>query len=588
MAETSGRRQEVKNCMFTSEYYVPPRAPDSWGDGFEGKYSMSAPNFGIYYLGDGYSTEKKIMGRQSAGKSLLKGVARRWKTDIINGYGDSKNALETMFKQLQGDGFQGKIRWFDSRASKPPNDMNALYYPSPPIDSLAHQRNSLGSASYSLFGVTHTLSSAGAMEQLARLLLPPFQPWDGLICTSTASLGVVDYLHEEAREWWASSIGATRFNPIAKTIIPLGVNAPDFAASAGRREQVRQRLDIGEDEVCFLFAGRMTFHAKANPVTFYQALEVACKRLDKALVCIEAGGYPNVGIADAFQKARIELAPSARFIAIDGHDEAAYNGAWAAADVFVSLSDNIQETFGITPVEAMAAGLPVIVSDWNGYKDTVREGIDGFRIPVILPSVGSGEHLASRHDLGTDSYDRYIGRVSMMTVIDSRVLVERIIDLVQNPDLRLSMGQAGRHRVALIFDWPIILDQYAQFAAELEAIRTTLGSQGQLTRRLSRPDPFALFAHYPTHTLAGDMKLAVNPSLKGKVEAVLELSIGSYVIDPITLPRQAVLDLLASVDDDMSVSSLLASCPQYSQTTKTSALMWLAKMGLLLFVPGRV
>jgi glycosyltransferase involved in cell wall biosynthesis len=549
---------------------------------------MSAPNFGIYYLSDAYSTQNKIMGRQSAGKSLLKGVARRWKSDIVNGYGDSRNALETMFKQLQGDGFQGKIRWFDSLATKPPNGMNALYYPSIPIDSLAQQRNSLGPASYSLFGVTHTLSSGAAMDQLARLLLRPFQPWDGLICTSTAALGVVDYLHEEAREWWASSIGATRFNPIAKTIIPLGVNAPDFVAPAGRREQFRQRLNIVEEEVCFLFAGRMSFHAKANPVTFYQALEAACKRLNKPLVCIEAGGYPNDIIAGAFQTARIELAPSARFINVDGQDEAAYNGAWAAADVFVSLSDNIQETFGITPVEAMAAGLPVIVSDWNGYKDTVRDGVGGFRIPVILPSVCSGEHLASRHDLGTDSYDRYIGRVSMMTVLDGPLLVERIIDLAQNADLRHSMGQAGRRRVATTFDWPIILDQYTQFAAELEAIRTTLGSQGQLAKRLSRPDPFALFAHYPTHTLAGDMKVALNPTLKGRAEALLDLTIGGYVIDPAILPKEAVLDLLSAVEDDMSVAALLATCPQYTPTTKTSALMWLAKMGLLLFVPGRV
>jgi starch synthase len=549
---------------------------------------MSAPNFGIYYLGDGYSTEKKIMGRQSAGKSLLKGVARRWKNDIVNGYGDSRNALETMLKQLQSDGFQGKIRWFDSHAAKPPNGMNALYYPSPLIDSLAHQRNSLGPASYSLFGVTHTLSSAAVMEQLPRLLLPPFQPWDGLICTSTAALGVVDYLHEEAREGWASSIGATRFNPIAKTIIPLGVNAPDFVAPAGHREQMRQQLNIGEDEVCFLFAGRMTFHAKANPVTFYQALEAACKRLNKSLVCIEAGGYPSDAIARAFRDARVELAPSARFIAIDGQDKAAYDGAWAAADVFVSLSDNIQETFGITPVEAMAAGLPVIVSDWNGYKDTVRDGVDGFRIPVILPSVGSGEQLASRHGLGIDSYDRYIGRVSMMTVIDGPVLVERIIDLAQNSDLRQSMGQAGRQRVASTFDWPIILDQYTQFAAELEAIRTALGSQGQPARRLSRPDPFALFAHYPTHTLSGDMKVVLNPTFKGRAEALLGLSIGGYVIDPALLPKEAVLDLLAEAADDMSVAALLETCPQYTPTTKTSALMWLAKMGLLLFVPRQV
>jgi glycosyltransferase involved in cell wall biosynthesis len=53
------------------------------------------------------------------------------------------------------------------------------------------------------------------------------------------------------------------------------------------------------------------------------------------------------------------------------------------------LSDNIQETFGIVPIEAMAAGLPVVVLDWDGYKNTVRDGIDGFRVPTLMSGAGS-------------------------------------------------------------------------------------------------------------------------------------------------------------------------------------------------------
>ena len=54
--------------------------------------------------------------------------------------------------------------------------------------------------------------------------------------------------------------------------------------------------------------------------------------------------------------------------------------ALAAADIAVFLVDNPQETFGLAVVEAMAAGLPLVVSDWNGYRDLVRDGMDGFRL----------------------------------------------------------------------------------------------------------------------------------------------------------------------------------------------------------------
>ena len=32
----------------------------------------------------------------------------------------------------------------------------------------------------------------------------------------------------------------------------------------------------------------------------------------------------------------------------------------------------------------MAAGLPVVGSDWNGYKDTIEHGKTGFLSPPIL------------------------------------------------------------------------------------------------------------------------------------------------------------------------------------------------------------
>ena len=53
---------------------------------------------------------------------------------------------------------------------------------------------------------------------------------------------------------------------------------------------------------------------------------------------------------------------------------------YQAADVFVFPS--LIETFGIVIVEAMAAGLPIIVSDAPGCRDVVRHGEDGMMVPA--------------------------------------------------------------------------------------------------------------------------------------------------------------------------------------------------------------
>ena len=77
----------------------------------------------------------------------------------------------------------------------------------------------------------------------------------------------------------------------------------------------------------------------------------------------------------------------------------------------ISLSDNIQETFGITPLEGMASKLPVIVSDWDGYKSTVRNDIDGYRVKTYALKPGLGEDLAYNHMMDFINYDHYIGKV---------------------------------------------------------------------------------------------------------------------------------------------------------------------------------
>jgi starch synthase len=92
-----------------------------------------------------------------------------------------------------------------------------------------------------------------------------------------------------------------------------------------------------------------------------------------------------------------------------------------------------QETFGLTPIEAMAAGIPPVVSDWDGCGDTVRTGIDGFRIPTLSVPPETGEDIADRYDWGLDSYDFYMFHGSQLVAVDVDAAAEAYRKLILDP-----------------------------------------------------------------------------------------------------------------------------------------------------------
>ena len=539
----------------------------------------NSPSFAIYYAGDAYSTANKIMGRQSAGKAFMRGVARTWPKADLHGLGQGAATAKAMYAQLAGDGFDGQLKWLEVPNWAALGEVGALYYPSPAAKDFSYSRNAFNPGAFSVMGVTFTLSSNGAMDQVADLVLPPFKPWDAMICISQAALDFTTRLHDEMKAWWAAQTGATRFNTPQLPVIALGVDCPSFTPDAKLRETARAALQLQAHEVAFLFSGRLSFHAKANPAPMYQALEQAAQHA--SVVCIEAGVFPNDAIRTGFLAAQKALAPSVRFIWVDGQDESRYRQAWQGADAFASLSDNIQETFGLTPVEAMAAGLPVVVSDWNGYKDTVRDGVDGFRVPTILPPAGVGGDLAMRHALGLDTYDFYIGRASLATVIEPTALAQACIALASQPDLRARMGAAGLARATRDFDWPVILQRYAQLAGELTKIRLAAGPQAP-EPWVQRADPFARFGHFSSQTLAGNARVLAQPSAQARLSDLRSLTMANYAFEASLLPPETIIALLSFLEKNGSqtVNELLVAAG-VATPVGVRCLMWLWKFDLV-------
>ena len=538
-------------------------------------------NFALYYAGDAYSTATKIMGRQSAGRALMKGVARTWSGTVVRGLGPAAQGGRALLAQLQADGYAGQVRWSRLPDLQTAREVGAVYFPSPGPQELAHLRNRVHPAAFSIMAATFTLSSAGAMDDVAGWVLPPYRPWDALICISECAKTMATQLHEEMRTWWTDEAGPMRFNAPQLPVIPLGVDVPFFVPGPENKLLARQTLGVAQGESVFLFAGRLSFHAKANPAPLYQALEQAAQQTP--VVCIEAGMFPNESIAQAFAAAQKALAPTVRFIHVNGQDEARYRRAWQAADVFVSLAENIQETFGLTPVEAMAAGLPVIVADWNGYRETIRDGVDGFRVPTVLPPAGAGVDLALRHAMEADSYDMFIGRTSMATVVQPHALAQAVCRLATDAALRQTMGAAGQQRAQQAFDWPVVLRQYAALATELGEIRLHAAQQKQQPRSWpQRADPFVRFAHFSSDTMHGNWPVQARPQAVGRLQALLGLSMVNYAFDPQLLPRESLAALLAVLQSGKphTVNSALKAAGQTSQAGMR-ALMWLWKLDLV-------
>jgi len=128
----------------------------------------------------------------------------------------------------------------------------------------------------------------------------------------------------------------------------------------------------------------------------------------------------------------------------DRHELAAY---YNAADIFVSTP--WYEPFGITPLEAMACGIPVLGSNVGGIKFSVRDGETGYLVPPNDPSA----------------------------------LAERAAHLFKHPKLLSVLGRQGVRRVNDLFTWERVA---SGVAASYEEVLTA--------GRLARADEAARYA----------------------------------------------------------------------------------------------
>ncbi|HYH23004.1 MAG TPA: glycosyltransferase family 4 protein [Azospirillum sp.] len=462
-----------------------------------------------------------------------------------------------------------------------------LYLAAPVVGTAAWHRRFVGARGYSLCGVTHTISTARVMDAVTDLLIAPVQSWDALVCTSSAVRRVVQGVLDSTTDYLAQRVGARPPMPVQLPVIPLGADTAAYAPAdaEARRNAFRTAHGIGDDDVALLFFGRLSAHSKAHPNAMFRAAEAAARRTGKRLVLILAGWYHSDQQRDAFRGAAAALMPSVRLVAVDGREADVKAAVWHAADVFVSLTDNIQESFGLTPVEAMAAGLPCVVSDWDGYRDTVEDGVSGMLIPTLLPPAGAGEEVALRFALDADDYETYLARVCQSVVVDVAAAADAIATLALQAETRRRMGEAARRRARMLFDWQVVITQYRALWHDLAARRAVdaerAGRGADAPAWPAREDPFALFAPFASRSLGPDARIAA--AVGAPVAALAEATRTPLdVIDPALLPvADAAVRQIASAGRPLSLADIVDRRSAARNHLMLRALGWLAKLGIV-------
>ncbi|MBY0493937.1 MAG: glycosyltransferase family 4 protein [Cyanobacteria bacterium] len=370
------------------------------------------------------------------------------------------------------------------------------------LDSMTRVRRLSRCPQASIVGAIHSLNHSSQLRGVFSLLVASLERHDALVCSSQAGRRAVQNFIQVTRDRFADR-GQPLPEPKFKLpVIPLGVDVSDFSGPTVNR--VRSALGL-EQRVVVLYFGRLSAASKADLCPLILAFrEVAQAAPNVALVI--AGDDTHFNMTGVLEHFAQEVAPTAVVRVVANPDAETKRQLYAAADLFVSPSDNLQETFGISVIEAMASGLPVVASDWSGYKDTVIHGETGFRVPTMLPSYepefddlrGSGAMLAP-------------DPLAATTIVDVAAMTAAIRLLVDGPDLRRRMGEAGLRRARALYDWRCVIASYESLWDELaieaaSALRTE--SNDFDLEQIGYRD---VFEHYPTGILDSSSAVRLAP-----------------------------------------------------------------------------
>jgi glycosyltransferase involved in cell wall biosynthesis len=187
-------------------------------------------------------------------------------------------------------------------------------------------------------------------------------------------------------------------------VVRLGIGLEERVGGSNEgRLETRRLLGVAADAFVVGWVGRMTAIKSIDDVlrTFRRVLD----EVDDAYLCIVGDGPSR----ETLERHAHQLGVMRRCLFVGyQHDVARF---YEAIDALVLPSLN--EGTPVSAIEALAARRPVVATNVGGVPDVVRDGVDGFLVPVG----------------------------------DTGALAARLVELARDPELREAMGSAGAARV---------------------------------------------------------------------------------------------------------------------------------------------
>ncbi len=224
-------------------------------------------------------------------------------------------------------------------------------------------------------------------------------------------------------------------DPARVCVVTCGVDVQEMHPVD--RSRARRALGLPQDVPVLLQLGRLVPRKGVDNVIRGFARFSGGMAPDARLVVV--GGeteWPDERLTPEIGRLRriaVDEGVAGRVVFTGRRDRSMLRTCYSAADVFVTTP--WYEPFGITPLEAMACGTPVVASAVGGLKHTVIDGVTGRLVPANDPDA--------------------LGRC--------------LCSLFRDPARLRALGEAGRRRVTRHYQWTHVVGRIAEVCEAVAA-----------------------------------------------------------------------------------------------------------------------